>query len=114
MTTEFISLIFTRWASRRLSYAALLRVRSKNYDVTLRRLAYESLRLVQNPGINPQKLKSGGKYRQEFYILRLFVIRALTYKVEGLIIYLDEKGINFHIVSGHIRSNDALIGSISF
>jgi hypothetical protein len=64
--------------------------------------------------INPQKLKSGEKYRQEFYILRLFVIRALTYKVEGLIIYLDEKGINFHIVSGHIRSNDALIGSISF
>jgi len=29
MTTEFISLIFTRWASRRVSYAALLRVRSK-------------------------------------------------------------------------------------
>ena len=26
--------------------------RVKNYDVTLRRLAYESLRLVQNPGIN--------------------------------------------------------------
>jgi len=43
MTTEFISLIFTRWASRRLSYAALLRVRSKkNYDVTLRRLVERS------------------------------------------------------------------------
>jgi hypothetical protein len=26
--------------------------RVKNYDVTLRRLAYESLRLVQNPGHN--------------------------------------------------------------
>jgi len=24
----------------------------KNYDFTLRRLAYESLRLVQDPGIN--------------------------------------------------------------
>ena len=43
-------LIFTLRARRRLSYAALLRIRSKPYDVTLRRLAYESLRLVQNPG----------------------------------------------------------------
>jgi len=27
--TDYILLIFTRWASRRLSYAALLRIRSK-------------------------------------------------------------------------------------
>ena len=45
---------------------------------------------------------------------KLFVNRALTYKAEGIIIYFDEKAINFHIVSGHICFNDALIRSISF
>ncbi len=51
---------------------------------------------------NPLKLKSGEKYKQEFYFLRLFVNRALTYRAEGLIIDQGEKAIKFHIVSGHI------------
>jgi hypothetical protein len=60
------------------------------------------------------KIEIGGKYKQEFCILQLFVHRALTYKVEGLMIYLNEKAINYHIVPGHTGSNDALIGSVSF
>ena len=45
----FSSSIFTQKASRRLSYAALLRIRNSLYHgFALKRLAYESLQLVQN------------------------------------------------------------------
>ena len=57
-----ISSNFTQRASRRLSYAALLRIRSKkqHYDFTLRRLAYESLRLVQKKlKLRMEKLEVG-------------------------------------------------------
>ena len=59
---DFISLIFTLRASRRLPYAVLLGFSIADYSFTLKCLvecqrnpacgAYESLRLVQNSGFN--------------------------------------------------------------
>jgi hypothetical protein len=47
-------------------------------------------------------MKVHDKYNQEFYTMRLFFNKALTYKAAGLIIDYYEKAINFHIVSGHV------------